>query len=146
MCIIIDVDKFGELLSDPPSSDFEPIMHWLKSRRGSVVYTTYGDYGNELGPNAKIRLEQFKTSGYAKSIEDESILTWAENFEKNEHVTSNDTHILALAKVSGARLLFTGDQKLMDDFKNSKIIHPQKGRIYSGARNAGMLQRTVCDI
>ena len=38
----------------------------------------------------------------------------------------DDPHILAWAQVSGARLLYTNDKCLKDDFKNKSIIsHPE---------------------
>ncbi len=48
---------------------------------------------------------------------------------------SDDSHVLALALVSGARLLFSNDQLLQKDFKNPKIINSGKGRgrVYSTA-------------
>ena len=43
---------------------------------------------------------------------------------------SNDLHVLALAQVSGARLLYSNDLSLHQDFGNRDLIRP-RGRIYS---------------
>ena len=49
---------------------------------------------------------------------------------------SNDLHVLALALVSGARLLYTNDTALIDDFGNREVIARPRGKIYTTARNA----------
>ena len=46
-------------------------------------------------------------------------------------IRSDDHHIMALAQISGARLLFTNDKRLTDDFGNPQIIEPPSGRVYS---------------
>ena len=44
-------------------------------------------------------------------------------------------HVLALAQVSGARLLYSNDQTLQRDFKNSKLIKNPRGNVYTTLRN-----------
>lgn len=44
---------------------------------------------------------------------------------------SDDPHIVALALVSGARLLYSNDRDLMDDFRDQKLIGDPPGRVYS---------------
>ena len=46
-------------------------------------------------------------------------------------VTSNDLHVLALALVSGARLLFTDDRRLTNDFMNTDVISGPAGKVYT---------------
>ena len=47
-------------------------------------------------------------------------------------------HVLALALVSGARLLYTNDAALIDDFGNPEIVARPRGKIYTTARNANV--------
>ena len=47
---------------------------------------------------------------------------------------SNDLHVLALALVSGARLLYTNDTALIDDFGNRDIVARPRGKIYTTAQ------------
>ena len=45
---------------------------------------------------------------------------------------SDDPHVLALARVSGARLLYSNDRDLHKDFKNPAILgHGVRGKIYT---------------
>ena len=48
---------------------------------------------------------------------------------------SDDEHVLALALVSGARLLYTNDAALISDFKNRTIVATPRGKIYTTAEN-----------
>ena len=48
---------------------------------------------------------------------------------------SNDHYMLALAQVSGARLLYSNDRNLQQDFKDSLIINSPRGRVYSTLKN-----------
>ena len=51
---------------------------------------------------------------------------------------SNDLHVLGLALVSGARLLYTNGTALIDDFGNRAIVARPRGKIYTTARNAAV--------
>ena len=51
---------------------------------------------------------------------------------------SNDLHVIGLALVSGARLLYTNDTALIDDFGNREVIARPRGKIYTTARNANV--------
>ena len=52
--------------------------------------------------------------------------------EAQQICRSNDAHVIALARVSGARLLFTNDRELQSDFKNRQILG---GNIYTTLRS-----------
>ena len=66
---------------------------------------------------------------------DEDVNGRAEALRRNNICTSNDEHVIALALVSGARLLYTNDKALIEDFKNRDIVAGPRGRIYTTARN-----------
>ncbi len=55
---------------------------------------------------------------------------------------SNDLHVLALALVSGAHLLYTHDQLLIDDFKNNNIITGNRGKIYKTDQSTGSFSKS----
>ena len=44
---------------------------------------------------------------------------------------SDDEHVIALAQVSGARLLFSNDAELHKDFKSKELIVQPRGKVYS---------------
>lgn len=53
-------------------------------------------------------------------------------------LTSDDEHVVALAMVSGARLLFTNDMRLSRDFKNPQIVSVPRGRVYTTRLSQGL--------
>ncbi len=57
----------------------------------------------------------------------------AEKARNLKFYQSDDPHILALAQISGARLLYSDDQPLHGDFKDPTLVDPP-GTIYSTLR------------
>ena len=48
---------------------------------------------------------------------------------------SDDEHIIALAQISGARLLYSNDRALRHDFTNKRLIDSPRGKLYSTPKN-----------
>ena len=69
---------------------------------------------------------------------DEAVDDHATGLRKEGVCKSNDVHVLALALVSGARLLYTNDTALIDDFGNREIVARPRGKIYTTARNTAV--------
>ena len=143
MCIIIDTNQIHNFLKDPPSDDTQPIHTWLSKRRGSFVYAIDGRYGEEL-EFVKKRLEVYVRNGQARVFTEKQTAPEKEHLENLGQHISNDIHILALARASGARLLYTSDQNLMDDFKKKEIIDKPRGKIYSGSGQKRLLMADLC--
>ena len=53
---------------------------------------------------------------------------------------SDDPHIIALANVSGARLLYSDDRNLHQDFTDGALIDNPRGKVYSTLRNRDVTQ------
>lgn len=67
--------------------------------------------------------------------------------------SSNDPHVLALAQLGHARLLFTNDQRLEQDFKSKSLIDNPRGRVYHTRNNKSfskahrhLLSSNVCHL
>ena len=146
MCIIVDANKLGQFLADPPNDDSAPIHDWLNRRRGSgiLVYSTDGRFKEEIGGKARIKLADYARSGKAKLIPAERFAADEQALRADGNLRSNDAHVLALARASGARLLYTGDGDLMDDFKDRRFIDRPRGKVYSRAANAKLLTNSAC--
>lgn len=63
----------------------------------------------------------------------------ADKKEFKSHCKSNDLHILALARLSHCRLLFSNDKPLHTDFTNLDIIPSPKGKIYQTCAHSHLL-------
>ena len=108
------------------------------------MYSTEGDFARELGRKARIKLQTYFRAGRAKFVPATAFDRDSRNLQARGDLRSNDPHILALARASGARLLYTGDQDLIADFKDKHFIDNPRGKIYSGAANADLLTKSAC--
>ena len=147
MCIIIDANKMSVFLSEPPNEDVAPIHDWLsdKNKMGKIVYATGGKFDDEIGRRARERLTVYYRSGRAIRIDAD-----AQDFRRDESslapkIRSDDPHVLALARASGARRLYTDDAKLMDDFTDKRFIDGPRGKVYKYAKHAKtLLTKKTC--
>ena len=69
-------------------------------------------------------LVEFDRAGILIRVESDEIDD-AEKSILSIGINSDDPHILALAKVSRTRLLYTEDRELMDDFRNTQVLTPK---------------------
>lgn len=135
MCIIVDTNRMMDYLSNPDNEDVAPIHKWLNRKLGFLVYSTEGRFANELQRKARRLLQEQMRAGNAKLIPSNECREDEQSLQGNSAVKSDDYHILALARASNARILFTSDQDLVEDFKNKALIDKPRGKIYSGKQN-----------
>ena len=91
----------------------------------------------ELSDSTNFRswFQQAVQAGIVRRVDDDEVDKQAEQLSQQNVCKSNDVHVLALARISGARLLFTNDRALQIDFGNSDIIYGNaRGRIYTTRR------------
>ena len=143
MCIIVDASRLGSFLADPPDEDSSLVRKWL-DKGGTLVYSTESIFAKEITGRAKRKLLDYVRAGKAKSIPKEHFIEDEMSLRSRLDLRSDDPHVLALARTSGARLLYTGDNDLIADFKNKKFIDNPRGKVYSRAANANLLTRSVC--
>ena len=144
MCIIVDTNKLGAFLADPPDDDSRPIHKWLDRGVGSIVYSTGGRFAKEIQDRAKTKLENYVRAGRAKLIPGNLFAGDERNLNARADLRSDDPHVLALARAAGVRLLYTADRNLISDFKDRSFIDRPRGKVYSGVRNANLLTGSVC--
>lgn len=108
------------------------------------MYSTGSAFADEVKGMARRRLGDYVRDGRAIVIPEERFTEDEASLRGRSDLRSDDPHVLALARVSGARLLYTGDTDLIADFKDKKIIDSPRGKVYSGAANANLLSRSVC--
>ena len=143
MCIIVDASRMGDFLN-PEHQDSEPIRKWLKTG-GRLVYSIGGGFSKEIGNSSsyKDRLAVYWSSGRAHLIPSELFANDEKKF-KNIGIRSNDPHVLALAKFTRARLLYTNDPELIEDFKDHNFLKNPRGKVYSTAKNSDLLTKSTC--
>ena len=154
MCAILDNNVRDEVFGENQSEAGKYFLDWLSRRNGKLVVG--GRLLCELSGYWRFRqwLQEALRSGIAIRVLDSDVKTETERLNSQSNCRSDDEHVLGLAIVSGARLLFTNDRALQDDFKDRQIIPGIRGRIYttieySDVRSShrNLLRRNdLCDI
>ena len=133
MCAIIDNnvrhEAFGEPTVQTAAGKF--FVEWVNSGKGQLVVG--GKLLEELSEywNFSRWFRRARRTGQVIRVSDDAVAAETTNLESRRICKSNDAHVLALARVSGARLLFTNDQALQEDFGNRAIIQEPRGRVYT---------------
>ncbi len=148
MCIIVDANLASLVFAPQPCDDLAPVLHWLSDpdKDGCLVYG--GRLGRELTQVAQVSryLRTLLQAGRARLIPD-SVTSEEEVVMANSGLgglcVSNDMHVIALARVSGARTLCSHDQALHTDFKNPHLISKPRGSIYQAADHRRLLRHTA---
>ncbi|MCE2413001.1 hypothetical protein J4G07_03260 [Candidatus Poribacteria bacterium] len=143
MCIIVDTNTFHKF-KKPDDEDMEPVWTWLEKRDGKIAYSDIEkleeEWDNGGMQNLRNRLRQ---RGKLKIASPRDVQEKA-NELKNE-IASNDEHIIALAIVSGVKVLVSyreGDSDLFTDFKNRQLVG---GKVYTRKAHARrMLTKDTC--
>ncbi len=131
MCAIIDANVVGEVFGKDRPEAGEKFFRWLNGGKGILV--TGGRLSGELSQSRQYRewARQARLAGKLKE-EDEGSVGKREAAIRGEGTCeSDDPHILALAQVSGARLLYTNDRALQSDFRKRDLIAGPRGKVYS---------------
>ena len=144
MCAIIDANMLttefkpqDERESDKPKTAGEVLYE--KVHQGKLRLVTGGQLlkepGNTRDPNKTYRIwNVLINAGLAKQYGDDTVNDRTHKIRTQGNYKSDDPHIIALAQVSGARLLYTQDKALQEDFTNKSLIDKPRGKVYSTLR------------
>lgn len=142
MCIIVDANTASSIFTNTPRRDFMPIRNWLFNSNKDGKIVSGGKLSEELNNKAKASIRTLNQAGRARIIPSSEIERETNNILRNYTLKSDDPHILALARVSGARTLCTLDRDLEKDFTNRDIINNQRGKIYKYSSHLPLLKHT----
>jgi hypothetical protein len=140
MCLIIDVNTLHKVFPTP-TADYEPVAKAVADGKAKIFYG--GELAREYMAMERFRryLRMLDQKGSAQIFPVAEVDAKAEELEERDCCRSDDPHVLALALVSGARLLCSEDNDLCDDFKDSHIIAKPRGKIFRNATHAHLLRR-----
>ena len=137
MCVIVDADVadvvFGAAANKPDAaSEFLSQI----SSHGPVVVIG-GRLKRKLSDRTNFRVwhRVASQSGHVHNVSDTDVDKEEAELLKSANCKSNDQHVLALARVSGAHLLYTADKDLLDDFRNRDLIQKPRGKVYKTPNN-----------
>lgn len=141
MCAIIDINAAAQALGGTPSDAARKFLDSIESKKMKLVIGG-AKYNEEIKKNYRI-ISYFRMGrlrGYVRLVNDEKVDLAAATMIRNNCCVSNDEHIIALAQVSGARLLYSNDTSLGKDFKNPTLVGGTRGRIYTTRRGPKFTQ------
>ena len=131
MCAIVDASVAFEVFGRKRTPAGIRFRDWLDSGRGQLVVG--GRALEELVRNrnfASWLVEARRMSGRVRQIGGARIRQRQDELARCGVLHSDDEHVVALALVSGARLLYTDDARLQRDFVNPAVVDPT-GRVYT---------------
>ena len=142
VCAIIDANVASEVVDSSLGADAEALVDWVERGAGRIAYG--GKNTEELFRNQRVRrwLLALARAGRARAFESAAIS--AETKIVDVDCVSNDAHIIALARVSGARILFSRDQNLHRDFRDPALVGTPRGGVYQGVEHAHLFRTIGC--
>jgi hypothetical protein len=142
MCVIIDVNLAFRIFTSAPEAAFRPVFDWLHApdKNGCLVFG--GKLFKELAHREASRryLRSLLQAGRAYRIPDAMVQSDEQQVTDSGLCQSDDPHVVALARVSGARTLCSHDRALHQDFRNPKLIAKPRGRVYQSAAHIRLLR------
>ncbi|WP_135502678.1 hypothetical protein [Roseovarius aestuariivivens] len=124
MPIIVDANRSSDF-APPQSEHAKEILHRISTNRMRICLG--GKLTKEL-LKTKISslIQEWIRAGRAHRVKDDEIEERSKQLLGK--IDSDDEHIVALAQLTGCRLLFSDDQALIRDFKNTQLVSP-KGKV-----------------
>lgn len=152
MCAILDASAVADVFRPEASGAAGAFYEWITMGRGSLVV------GGKLREELWTASEDFRKwypeavrNGRVRRVDDDRVSAVTAEVATTGHCRSNDQHVIALAQVSGARLLYANDGKLQTDFGNRMLISRPRGKVYSTKKypelrpvHKQLLRRNTC--
>ena len=135
---MIDANRAADFFANPNAPDQKPLTDWIVGRRGRLVFGGTNAIELERVAIAKAVLVEWLRSGLAVRVRDSDVDQEQTAVERLP-LRSDDPHVLALSRLSGARVLYTEDRALMDDFTDRNLVPTPKGKVYRNATHARIL-------
>ena len=131
-CAIIDANVVAEAFGETPNDAGAGFRRWISNGEGQLV--SGGKLHEELR-QASHRFREWavvaQSTAQLRLIGAPLSARVVRDFDAHASRQSDDPHILALSSVSGARLLYSNDDALQQDFRNPELINNPRGRVYS---------------
>ena len=147
MCAILDNDVVHQVfISDErlkSGNDNRPeagkeFFNWIDSGKGNLVIG--GKLLRELDKTRSFGVwtrEHLLSGRGVKRVNDQKVNDRTQALEGAGLCRSNDKHVIALAQISGARLLYSNDRNLNNDFRDTSLIDNPQGKVYTTRKDKG---------
>ena len=136
MCAIVDANVVHEVFGSnlPPAG--MRFFDWIE--KGSQRFVVGGKQLEEIEQGSEGFREwasEAAEAGKMRVVNKDKVDARTKDIENNGGYESDDPHILALAQLSDARLLYSNDGALQEDFGNKDLIDRPRGKVYSTREN-----------
>ncbi len=140
MCAIVDADSSGEIAAAAASPAVRAFKEAFAS--GQCCLVVGGSrLRRELGrgftepdrakPTTVTEwISQVARAGKLIDCDDDEVDNRAEDIRRAGLCVSKDFHIIALAQIAGARMLYSKDRELHQDFTNPELLNEPRGKVY----------------
>ena len=130
MCAIVDANVAGEIFGENRSPAGKAFFDWVSKGHGRIV--AGGKLLEELNKTrARGWVREAINSGRIRRVKASDVEDLENQLRLRQICRSNDPHVIALAILSGARLLYSNDENLQNDFKTKNLIDHPRGKIYT---------------
>lgn len=132
MCAIVDANVVNEVFGINRPQAGEEFFGWID--RGSGILVVGGKLLEELDRGSPVFRKWRLAARRAGRVRIENrgeVKARTEELQREQTYSSDDPHVLALAQVSGARLLYSNDGDLQQDFKDKELIDNPRGKVYT---------------
>ena len=132
MCAILDANVASEVFGDSLAPAGERFLNWVNSGRGRLVGG--GRLLRELeraSPGFRAWVKAAINLGKMRVVDEWTVAERTLELAESGELESDDPHVIALAQISGARLLYSNDVALQRDFRNARNLSNPRGRVYS---------------
>lgn len=159
MCVIIDANVVADLW-EVGGTPLGRALREAIEEDGLMLAVGGDEFYEELGEGSVRMQEWIRELSYTDALvePEDHLVNQEARALRNRHntgslrVRSDDIHLLALARAAGARLLFSKDNRLRDDFKDASLINGPRGKILNSttdnrltpARKAMLQDRSLC--
>ena len=143
MClVIVDAHLLHDVFNPSCSRDCLPIREAIWGTKIRLVCggTKLKDEYQQ-SPKIWSMVVALEKAGKAKLVPDGMVDKEMSNLITNFQLSSDDPHVIALARVSGARLLCTLDQGLHCDFRDKNLIAKPRGYVYQRLEHKPLISK-----
>ncbi len=132
MCAIVDNNIVAEVFGDENSRPEAGQQFRKKIDSGKIILALGGKLRSEIEHKQFRRYWTEATkAGKVINSNDDEVQDLTDEIKDTKSCKSNDEHIIALAQISGARLLYTNDEALQTDFQEYNFVSGPGGKIYT---------------
>ena len=147
MCLIVDNNTASTaFFSSDRNNPYRLAYDWIRYGKGKLVIggRLWDEY-QDVYRNRKRSITERSKLVIELARADRAIIYPMAIVDKEEAAVRNDCdsddpHIIALAHISGARVLCTDDPLLEKDFKNRALVNSPGGHIYKNPSHFRLLQ------